>query len=126
MTRPAPDPARVSARAAFESFLVEDVILTLGNLRGSLAWVMKDSAAERACFDRLDRQIALLQDRARQMARWLCEEVSPPEPTNLFAVRESDMRRESAVPDDIDISILSVLAAPDEHTPAPVFRSRRG
>lgn len=119
-------PARDAARAAFESFLVEDMFLTLGNLRGSLAWVMKDSAAERAFIDRLDRQLGLLQDRARQMARWLCEEASAPEPANLFAASETDTCRDSAAPDDIDMSILSVVAAPDERTPAPVFRSCRG
>lgn len=56
----------------FETFLVQDVILTLGNLRGSLAWLADgggeaDPAIYRAGFERLDRQIGQLQDRARAM-----------------------------------------------------------
>lgn len=56
----------------FETFLVQDVILTLGNLRGSLAWLADggaevDAAIYRAGLERLDRQIEQLQDRARAM-----------------------------------------------------------
>ena len=105
---------RGSGPAAFESFLVEDMILTLGNLRGSLGWLGAEAAADRACLDRLDRQLGLLEDRARRMARRL-REPAPPEPANLFAMSEP---------------------APDGGTDGPargrsgggaaVFRSRRG
>ena len=59
---------------AFETFLVEDVILTLGNLRGSLAWLgQSDAGADpglhRAGLARLDRQIETLEDRARAVCR---------------------------------------------------------
>lgn len=59
---------------SFESFLVEDVILTLGNLRGSLGWLGAgpadaDPARHRAGLDRLARQIELLDDRARAVCR---------------------------------------------------------
>ncbi len=58
--------------AAFETFLVEDVILTLGNLRGSLSWLdtshaRADPAIFRAGLLRLDRQIELLEERARSL-----------------------------------------------------------
>lgn len=57
----------------FEVFLVEDVILTLGNLRGSLSWLGTSQSADPAIFraglDRLDRQIGLLEDRARALTR---------------------------------------------------------
>jgi hypothetical protein len=57
----------------FEVFLVEDVILTLGNLRGSLSWLgsyqSADPAIFRAGLDRLDRQIGMLEDRARALKR---------------------------------------------------------
>jgi hypothetical protein len=60
----------VDRDAAFERFLVEDVILTLGNLRGSLGWLdspeaRADAAIYRAGLRRIDRQIELLEDRAR-------------------------------------------------------------
>jgi hypothetical protein len=57
----------------FEVFLVEDVILTLGNLRGSLSWLGTSQSADPAIFraglDRLDRQIGMLEDRARVLKR---------------------------------------------------------
>jgi hypothetical protein len=57
----------------FEVFLVEDVILTLGNLRGSLSWLgsyqSADPAIFRAGLDRLDGQIGMLEDRARALKR---------------------------------------------------------
>ncbi|MGB7269722.1 MAG: hypothetical protein WBC90_09395 [Albidovulum sp.] len=54
---------------ALATFLVEDVILTLGNMRGSLAWLgQADTKAtpdlQRAGLARLDRQIATLEERA--------------------------------------------------------------
>ena len=59
---------------AFETFLVEDVILTLGNLRGSLAWLGQadpgtDPGLHRAGLARLDRQIETLEDRARAVCK---------------------------------------------------------
>jgi hypothetical protein len=59
-----------AALAAHERFLVEDVILTLGNLRSWIAWLSDpETRLERdrlpAYLDRLDHQIELLQDRAR-------------------------------------------------------------
>lgn len=64
-------------RTAFESFLVEDVILTLGNLRGSLGWMGPDTGLNpdtcRAGIDRIDRQIGQLEDRARDVCRLLRE-----------------------------------------------------
>jgi hypothetical protein len=64
-------------RSEFEVFLVEDVILTLGNLRGSLSWLGTSQSADPAIFraglDRLDRQIGLLEDRARALKRQMVD-----------------------------------------------------
>ncbi|MCY1126128.1 hypothetical protein OU426_04610 [Frigidibacter sp. RF13] len=56
--------------AALERFLVEDVILTLGNLRGWIAWLADpathlDRDMLSTFLERLDHQLELLQDRAR-------------------------------------------------------------
>lgn len=53
---------------------MQDVILTLGNLRGSLAWLADggpaaDPAIFRAGLDRVERQIGQLEDRARALCR---------------------------------------------------------
>ncbi|MCU9849608.1 hypothetical protein OEZ60_16535 [Defluviimonas sp. WL0024] len=62
-------------REQLETLLVEDVILTLGNLRGSLTWLMADETGARSPrgigIDRLDRQLALVEDRARSVCRLL-------------------------------------------------------
>lgn len=76
--------------SAFETFLVEDVILTLGNLRGTLDWLERadspsDAARLRGGMERIARQIALLEDRARQLCRARPAAsplpISPPEAT---------------------------------------------
>ncbi|SPH18734.1 hypothetical protein DEA8626_02276 [Defluviimonas aquaemixtae] len=61
---------------AIESFLMEDVILTLGNVRSSLGWIGANDAGvepaqHRVGIDRLGRQIELLEDRARDVCRQL-------------------------------------------------------
>lgn len=107
-----------SGRTAFESFLVEDVILTLGNLRGSLGWLGEGAATDRACLDRLDRQLALLEDRAHRMARALRDAAAASEPANLFAAPDAALA-------SIDRAILDALAADRADGAPPVFRSRR-
>ncbi|MFN6952471.1 MAG: hypothetical protein ACK4NE_07745 [Albidovulum sp.] len=120
------DPAHYPARTAFEFFLVEDVILTLGNLRGSLGWLAGDAEAERVFIDRIDRQLGLLQDRARRMAERLRE--APPEnkPVNLFAEPDGAACDDVPLADGFEAAILSGLVGPDARASAPVFRSRRG
>ncbi|MCX7889628.1 MAG: hypothetical protein N2422_07865 [Rhodobacteraceae bacterium] len=53
-------------------FLLEDVVLALGNLRGALAWLDADPpltpAERRAGIARLGRQVDLLHDRVRRLA----------------------------------------------------------
>lgn len=126
MTMPARDPER----GAFESFLVEDVILTLGNLRGSLSWLGEGAGRSRAGIDRLDRQLGLLEDRARAMALGLHHPPPAPEPANLFAAFAAEEGDGLGDPggdgDALDRAILDTLAG--EAIPAPrgpVFRSRR-
>lgn len=61
------------ANPGFDVFLVEDVILTLCTLRGSLGWLAEDGtidpARRRAGIDRIDRQLGQLEDRARSYCR---------------------------------------------------------
>jgi hypothetical protein len=85
-------------RTDFEGFLIEDVILTLGNVRLSLTWLAADTdtreggggAWRRSGIDRLDRQLSQLEDRAR-------------------ALRDAQRQRRG----------------PDDDYARPVFRSRR-
>jgi hypothetical protein len=126
---------RVSDPATFESFLVEDVILTLGNLRGSLGWLGEGAATDRACLVRLDRQLALLEDRAHRMAHALRDAAAASEPANLFATPDAGQARrldrgQDRAPDipalaAIDSAILDALAAERAEEAPPVFRSRR-
>lgn len=134
-----------SAQAAFESFLVEDVILTLGNLRGSLGWLGDRPEQSRAGLDRLDRQLGLLEDRARAVCCQL--RAAPgdgrrdgrPEAAgdNLFAAigmpagADADADDTgSAAPEaggiSIATAILDALGDGGGYDDAPVFRSRRG
>lgn len=55
---------------SFEAFLVEDLILTLANLRASLDWLAGTSGAggsHRAGWQRFDRQLEMLEARARDL-----------------------------------------------------------
>jgi hypothetical protein len=82
------------ADAAILSFLVEDVILTLGTARGALGWLGSDASCPPAVraegFARITRQIAALEDRARNLWAQLRTEASAElaeddaEITNLF------------------------------------------
>ena len=135
---------RGSGPAAFESFLVEDMILTLGNLRGSLGWLGAEAAADRACLDRLDRQLALLEDRAHRMAHALRDAAAAAsEPANLFAAPDAgpdtgpDTRPDTGpnrgrnrapaalAPHGSGGTILDALGADRGQDARPVFRSRR-
>lgn len=80
------------ADEAFVSFLLEDVILTLGTVRGALGWLASGAdcppAARAEGFARISRQIAALEDRAR--ALWAerrsapCPHPDADELANLF------------------------------------------
>ncbi|HQU68410.1 MAG TPA: hypothetical protein PLI43_09445 [Albidovulum sp.] len=60
-----------NAREALEFFLVQDVILTLGTVRGALGWLGGDDEVPQPAriegFQRVSRQIEALEDRARQL-----------------------------------------------------------
>ncbi len=111
---------------AFETFLVQDVILTLGNLRGSLAWLADggtaaDPATCRAGFDRLDRQIELLQDRARAMCPTLA-----PDPASQPAARPASPAAYAAGSGMSLEGLLRDALGEEAADLPPLFRSRRG
>ncbi len=112
-----------------ERFLVQDVILTLGNLRGSLAWVAGDqdsglSPAYRAGLERIERQIELLEDRARTLCGTPRPERLPhPAPSaaayaegsglTLAAIlRDALGERDEAVDDFVDLPAEAPTASP--------------
>lgn len=107
---------------AFEMFLLQDVILTLGNLRGSLGW-LADSGREaepaifRAGIARLQHQIAQLEDRAHA----LCQDASAPCPAP-----QSDSRAAYAEASGLSLENLLRDALGEEAASLPpLFRSRR-
>ena len=98
--------------AEFDLFLVEDVILTLGNIRGTLGWLAEggvDAAMQRAGIERLDRQIAQLEQRAQAVRRRFGHDGSPALPAvSPAGAEETDQFIDSIfaagpeVPDDGD------------------------
>jgi hypothetical protein len=101
-----------TANDAFLSFLVEDVILTLGTLRGALGWLDGGEdcppAARAEGFARIARQIAALEDRARDL--WARLHV---EPCN------------APVDEEPDIANLFQLTADEDVASGLTFRTRR-
>ncbi|MCC7319623.1 MAG: hypothetical protein IT542_01470 [Rubellimicrobium sp.] len=107
---------------AFETFLVQDVILTLGNLRGSLVWLADggpatDPAIFRAGLDRVERQIGRLEDRARA----LCRAAAPPPPAAWGEARAAYAGGSGLTLEHLLRDALGEEAA---QVP-PVFRSQR-
>ncbi len=125
-----------STHTTFETFLVEDVILTLGNLRGSLEWLGAGPEQSRAGLDRLERQLGHLEDRARAVCRELrgirLDARAEAESDNLFATDPAPAGPQTATTspetDDISIetAILDALGDSEGYDDSPVFRSRRG
>ncbi len=108
---------------AFEVFLVEDVILTLGNLRGSLAWLGQGDAGadpdlHRAGLARLDRQLETLEDRARAVCQTIRGDPGgemPPPAAYAPAISLERLLQDA----------LGSDARPRTGDAAPEFRSRR-
>jgi|GEM_PF-6866609 len=73
-------------------FLVEDVVLALGNMRGALDWFSDDAGLtadqRRAGLERLGRQIARIEDRLRA--------ITPPPPARPAEFRSRRSRRPPA------------------------------
>lgn len=67
----------VNPPVSFEVFLLEDMVLMLANLRGSLGWLSdpagdgRDEIARHAGLERLDRQLEGLETRARDLCAGL-------------------------------------------------------
>jgi hypothetical protein len=100
-----------------ERFLVEDVILTLGNLRGALRWLGEAGTGERPDGLRnglslIDRQLDALTERAVRV----CARLGPPPSGQDTAV--------AAGPDALPLAIVLADALPDGPG-QPQFRSRR-
>lgn len=91
------------------SFLLEDVILTLGTMQGALGWLASGTdcppAARAEGFARISRQIAALEDRARGLC---AERRSAPCPR----------------PDEAELANLFQASAQEAQTDV-AFRSRR-
>lgn len=101
------------ANNAFEAFLVEDVILTLGTVRGALGWIGDSEgcppSARAEGLARIARQIAALEDRARDLWRDLREAPRPmPQPSV-----------------DVTDNVFDLGAMPVVAAPRAIFRSRR-
>ncbi len=109
-------------RAAFERFLVEDVILNLGNLRMTLGWLADSDSrmpatALQAGLERLQGQIDGLEDRARQACRDLSFGAAPLAATSGATTDASGMT--------LDALLRDALGADGAPLPAPLFRTRR-
>lgn len=109
--------------SAFETFLVEDVILTLGNLRGALDWLLQpdgviEPGALRGGLERMAHQLALLDDRAHLVCRTLRSPAVPP---------SERARAPYAGASGISLEHLlrDALAEGPTTTVAPFFRSSR-
>ena len=125
-----------SARKALESFLVEDVILTLGTLRGALEWLGQEPRQSRIGIERIDHQLGLLEDRARAVCAQLRDEaksggkapVPDQEAENLFAAFPAPERGKKTVPDKPPMTEerFPPVALRRQDAPAHVFfHSRR-
>jgi hypothetical protein len=111
---------RSELQPAFETFLVEDVILTLGNLRGSLAWLGQADAKttpdlHRTGLARLDRQIAKLEERA-----WaVCHEMRDAQVTVMKTANVTDVAPPDLGPDS-GSEVVPQIAPATLSAPAPL------
>lgn len=105
-------------QAGFERFLVEDVILTLGNVRLAFNWVRQAGPGadpEAICerLDRLDRLLDVIEVRARNV----CQELH---------AAGGELYRTGSEPEGehvpIETAILDALAGTGD---VPLFRSQR-
>lgn len=84
-------------------YLVEDVILTLCSLRGSLGWLATDAAIDparaRAGIDRIERQLGQLEDRARSHCRTLARTPEPGDPVPAPYVTASGLTLQRVLDD---------------------------
>lgn len=110
-----------TSSGSFEAFLVEDMILTLANLRASLDWLSGASggtgAHHRAGWGRFDRQLEMLEARARDLLQGERERALST-PASAAAQPMAPCEDE----DDIDNIFLM---APEEAPFAAIFQSRR-
>jgi len=104
-------------------YLVEDVILTLCSLRGSLGWLVTDAAADparrQAGIDRIERQLGQLEDRARSHCRTLARHPEPADPAPYVTASGLTLQR---VLDDA----LGTDAPATDDGPVLFRTSRRG
>lgn len=84
-----PDDMQPAGAPDYAIFLIEDVLLALANLRGSLDWLAAEPAAERrvAAMGRIERQIDLIEDRGREFLRQRQDGAGAPADPKLWVVR---------------------------------------
>ncbi|MDI3335480.1 hypothetical protein QKW60_03590 [Defluviimonas aestuarii] len=107
-----------AVRLGLEQFLVEDVILTLGNIRRTFRWVREsgpgaDPAELYERLDRLDRLIDVVETRARDVCHRL-------HTAGGQLARCSRASYHEEIP--ISVAILDALVGDEE---PPLFRSQR-
>ena len=113
---------------SFGAVLVEDMILTLANLRASLNWLSGTTGGgdgrHRAGWDRFDRQLEMLEARARDLLDGVksraetgaVESAAPPAPVRP---------RRVAFPDNDDDIDNIFLPGTEVESAVAVFQSRR-
>jgi hypothetical protein len=121
----------INGPGSLEAFLIEDMVLTLANLRGSLGWLggealACDPAGRRAGLQRLERQLDMLEARARDCLTDLQQRPpAPPDaPHRRMAGLVADDDAATAAMQNI---FADVFVGGGDHgdAAAAVFRSRR-
>lgn len=120
---------------SFEAFLVEDLILTLANLRASLSWLSGTTGGgdgrHRAGWDRFDRQLEMLEARARELMdgvkvrsdAGVVPAVSGAAP--VIAAPAPALPKRLAFPEEDEEITNIFLAEPEADAVAATFQSRR-
>lgn len=107
-----------AARLGLEQFLVEDVIVTLGNIRRTFRWVREsgpgaDPAEISERLERLDHLVDVVETRARDVCHRL-QAAGGQLTRHSYPAQLDDV--------SIEMAILDALTAGDQ---PPLFRSQR-
>lgn len=119
---------RADHATEFDSYLVEDVILTLANVRAALGWLIGANAEmQRVGLDRINRQIAALEERALAERRRLPDRVAPVAGvTRPVALDElANIFTDEADGERVEDVLAAARALGDEIAALPMFRTSR-